>query len=107
VLKPNGAIIFSEPNGTNPQIFLQKRIGWIKRRLLDTPTETAFFRWRLAKVLRQSGFTQISVKPFEFLHPLTPGFLINLIKRIEHRMERFWFIREISGSLLIFAKKQK
>ncbi len=44
VLKPGGTIYFTEPNMLNPQITLQKNVPWIKRKLGDSPDETAFFR---------------------------------------------------------------
>lgn len=105
VLKNNGVIIFSEPNMLNPQIFLQKRIPLLKRFMLDTPAETAFFRWRLKKILELNGFKQINIHPFEFLHPFIPKCLINFVKKLELHLEGTPFIREIAGSLLIFAEK--
>src|SRR5207249_8676091 len=42
VLKPGGTIHFTEPNMLNPQIAIQKNVPWIKRRLGDSPNETAF-----------------------------------------------------------------
>ena len=50
VLKPGGTIYFTEPNMLNPQIAMQKNIPWIKRRLGDSPDETAFFRWPLRRL---------------------------------------------------------
>ncbi|NJK94211.1 MAG: class I SAM-dependent methyltransferase [Bacteroidales bacterium] len=43
VLKPGGIMVFTEPNMMNPQIALQKNIPWLKRKLGDSPDETAFF----------------------------------------------------------------
>lgn len=105
VLTDGGSIIFSEPNMANPQIFLQKRISWLKRMLRDTPNETAFFRWKLKKTLEQNGFSQVYIYPFEFLHPLTPVPLIYFIKKLERCLERTPIFREIAGSLLICSKK--
>ena len=50
VLKPGGTIYFTEPNMLNPQIAMQKNIPWIKRKLGDSPDETAFFRWPLRRL---------------------------------------------------------
>ena len=44
VLKPGGRIFFTEPNMMNPQIAMQKNIPSLKRKLGDSPDETAFFR---------------------------------------------------------------
>lgn len=105
VLKKGGKIILSEPNMANPQIFLQKNIRWLKEFVGDTPTETAFFRHKLGAILRKNGFRQIQICPFEFIHPSIPNFLINFIRKLEFVLERTPFIREIAGSLLIFAQK--
>jgi len=105
VLIDNGSMIFSEPNMANPQIFLQKKIGWLKRILNDTPDETAFFRWKLRQHLEQNGFSHIHIFPFEFLHPFTPAFLVHFIKRLELYLENIPIFKEIAGSLLISSKK--
>src|SRR5262249_15735534 len=77
VLRPGGTIFFTEPNMLNPQIAVQKNIPWIKRNLGDPPDETAFFRWPLRRLLAQTGFRDIRIDPFDFLHPKTPTPVIN------------------------------
>ena len=76
VLKPDGTIYFTEPNMLNPQIAVQKNIPWIKRKLGDSPDETAFFRWPLRRLLEGTGYRDVRVEPFDFLHPKTPAPLI-------------------------------
>jgi hypothetical protein len=83
----------------------QKNIPFIKKMLGDSPDETAFFRWGLKRRLRKSGFTNITIIPFDFLHPLTPKFLIKIISRIGNTLERMPLLREIAGSLFITAEK--
>jgi len=107
VLKTGGKVILSEPNMVNPQIFLQKNIRWLKKLTGDTPSETAFFRWRTKCNLQKNGFRQVSILPFEFLHPLTPVFLIDIIRRAEYFLEKLPIIKEITGSLLIYAEKEE
>ena len=104
-LKKDGLIIFSEPNMLNPQIFLQKNIPFLKKMAGDTPTETAFFRWSLKKPLKKLGFSRIEIKPFDFMHPAIPIGLISLFKPITELFEKIPVIKELSGSLIIFAKK--
>ena len=77
VLKPAGTIYFTEPNMLNPQIAVQKNIPWIKRKLGDSPDETAFFRWPLSRLLERTGYRDVRIDPFDFLHPKTPAPLIN------------------------------
>ena len=105
VLKPGGIIAFTEPNMMNPQIAVQKNIPFIKRKMGDSPDETAFFRWILRKRLIRSGFQQVKVVPFDFLHPAIPGKLINAISIAGSLAEKVPLIREIAGSLVLTAKK--
>jgi SAM-dependent methyltransferase len=103
-LKPGGVIRFSEPNLLNPQIFLQKNIPWLKKRLGDSPDEYAFTQSRIERDLRGAGYAYISVVPYEFLHPSVPGAWITAVMRLEDRLERSP-MRHIAGSLRIDARK--
>jgi len=105
VLKPGGTLAFTEPNMLNPQIALEKNIPWLKKRLGDSPDETAFFRWEIIRLLAQAGFSQVRVAPFDFLHPAIPGFLLPLARPFTGFLERVPLLREIAGSLYIRAVK--
>jgi ubiquinone/menaquinone biosynthesis C-methylase UbiE len=105
VLKPGGSLFFTEPNMMNPQIALQKNIPALKRRLGDSPDETAFFRWSLRKVMQKAGFTDVLIKPFDFLHPATPVSLIPFISLAGKIIEKIPVMKEIAGSLYISAHK--
>jgi 2-polyprenyl-3-methyl-5-hydroxy-6-metoxy-1,4-benzoquinol methylase len=106
VLKPSGIIAFTEPNMMNPQIAIQKNVPYIKRKLGDSPDETAFFRWSLQKRLARMGFVLIRIMPFDFLHPAIPEKLINTISNMGNLAEKTPLIREIAGSLYITALKK-
>jgi hypothetical protein len=71
----------------------------------DTPDETAFFRWKLKKFLKDRGFADIQVEPFDFLHPWVPKRMIEGVDRFGRFLERIPLIREIAGSLKIYARK--
>ncbi|MDR3253157.1 MAG: methyltransferase domain-containing protein [Tannerella sp.] len=105
VLKPDGTIAFTEPNMMNPQIALQKNIPYLKRKLGDSPDETAFFRRQLSYLLKVNNFKRIEIKPFDFLHPAVPSKLINAVSSIGLFFERVPLIKEIAGSLFIKAYK--
>src|SRR5438094_10364664 len=105
VLKPGGTIYFTEPNMLNPQIAMQKNIPWIKRRLGDSPDETAFFRWPLRRLLEKTGYRNIRIDPFDFLHPQTPVALIGRVKAFGRFLENVPVISEFAGSLYIRAIK--
>lgn len=107
VLKPGGTLYFTEPNMMNPQIALQKNIPWLKKKLGDSPDETAFFRWSLKSLLKETGFNEIRIEPFDFLHPAIPSKIINPISSIGHFVEKVPIMKEIAGSLFIEAVKKK
>jgi hypothetical protein len=89
-----GQIVFTEPNMLNPQIAVQKNIPAIKRRLGDSPDETAFFRWGLRRRLRKAGFKSIQIGCFDFLHPKIPPSLIPLISSVGEFCERVRLLSE-------------
>jgi SAM-dependent methyltransferase len=105
VLKPAGTIYFTEPNMLNPQIAIQKNVPWIKRRLGDSPDETAFFRWSLRRLLEQAGYGDIQIDPFDFLHPKTPIPLIDRLNALGRFFENLPVVSEFAGSLYIRAVK--
>jgi len=106
ILKPNGKMMFTEPNMMNPQVALIKNIPFIKRKAGDSPDETAFFRWEIANQLRSHGFVDIYVKPFDFMHPQTPTWLLNLMERLAIILEKVPLVKEIAGSLMIQCRKK-
>jgi len=103
VLRPGGVLWLSEPNMLNPQIAVEKNVRFIGRLLQNTADETAFFRWSIARVLRRLGFDDVSVAPFDFLHPLVPAPLVEVAERVGRICERLPVVREIAGSLVIRA----
>lgn len=105
LLKPQGIMCFAEPNMLNPQIAIQKNIPWIKEKMGDSPDETAFFRWELARKMRQVGFIDIRITPLDWLHPATPPGLIKIVKLIGTWLENIPVFKEISGSLYISGKR--
>jgi SAM-dependent methyltransferase len=105
VLKPGGTIYFTEPNMLNPQIAIQKNVPWIKWKLGDSPDETAFFRWPLRRLLEQTGYRDVRIDPFDFLHPKTPVAFIGRVNAFGQVLENVPVISEIAGSLYIRAIK--
>jgi SAM-dependent methyltransferase len=105
VLKPGGTIYFTEPNMLNPQIAIQKNIPWVKRKLGDSPDETAFFRWPLGRLLKEAGFRDVQIDPFDFLHPKTPASFVNTVNATGRFLENVPVVSEFAGSLYIRAAK--
>ena len=107
VLAPGGRLCFAEPNLLNPQVFAERNIPYLRRRLQNSPDEIAFVRWPLERTLREHGFEQTSIVPFDFLYPLTPPSLIGAVERLGAALERVPLVREIAGSLLVTARKRE
>ncbi len=105
VLKAGGRFVFTEPNLRNPQVWLERNVAWLRRVRGVSPDETAFVRTDLAATLDKVGLKGVSVTPFDWLHPWTPKPLIRAVKTVGSVLERTPLVREISGSLLIVARK--
>lgn len=105
VLRPGGMIWFSEPNMLNPQVAVEKNVRIIGRWLQNSDDETAFVRHSLARTLRRAGFDEVTVRPFDFLHPGLPAFLLPPMRLATMLLEHTPLIREISGSLEIVARR--
>ncbi len=107
VLRPGGSLLFFEPNQLNPQVAFEKTLG--RSLMADviqvSPTERTFARWTYARYLRSSGFGSVRVKPFDFLHPSTPRMAIGLVDALGQCVEHVPLLREVSGSLLLQAKR--
>ena len=89
----------------NPQIVFERSTPVVRRWLGVSPEETAFFRWRLAALLRESGFDHVRVEPYDFLHPSVPTPFIPIVRRIGGVLEFLPLVREIAGSLILSARR--
>ena len=105
LLKPGGIMSFAEPNMLNPQIMLQKNIPWLKRRMGDSPDESAFTRRQLRHLLQNAGFVKVTVLPYDWLHPATPVTLIKPVAKAGRILEKLSIIREFAGSLHLSAER--
>jgi SAM-dependent methyltransferase len=105
LLKVGGRMFFTEPNMLNPQIALERNVKVIGRRLMNSPDETAFVRWRLSRILRDHGMVNVNIRPFDFVHPGTPVRVLPAMMRMSHLMNRVPLVREIAGSLQIYAER--
>ncbi|SRR6266403_1045246 len=105
VLKPNGEIFFTEPNMINPVNFLGLHLPFLRKKMEFSPDETAFRRWVLKNELKKRGFKTIKVANYDFLHPNTPKKFIPFVEKLGNMLEKLPLIKEISGSLIIYAKK--
>ena len=104
LLKPNGRMSFAEPNMLNPQVFVERKLRWLFPHV--SPDETAFVRWAFRRDLQKTGFQDIKIVPFDWLHPSIPKQMIGLGSSIGRMIERVPLLCEFSGSLHIEAVRR-
>jgi ubiquinone/menaquinone biosynthesis C-methylase UbiE len=106
VLKPGGRFVFAEPNALNPAIFLEKhfKIGHQADQASDD--EESINRFTIRKILAAHGLEVERLTPYDFLHPLTPGFLQPVVGAAGRFCELIPGIREFGGSVLLVARKR-
>ncbi len=102
LLKPGGIMSFAEPNMLNPQIFAERKFRRFFPRISED--ETAFVRTSLKRALEKAGFRDVSIVPFDWLHPSVPEKLIPAVSATGHVLEKIPGVREFSGSLLLQAR---
>jgi len=105
VLKKGGRLFFSEPNYLNPIVFSALHSTWLKKRMEYSPDETALIRWEVDKILHGIGFSKVKVFNYDFMHPSTPKSLTEVIESLSTYLEKTLFIKEMSGSIIIWAEK--
>lgn len=105
VLKPGGQLFFTEPNLINPHIYLGLHIPYMRKRMEFSLDETALIRWEVTDLLNEIGYSEVSVTNFDFLHPKTPISMIHFVEKISSILEKTPIIKEISGSMIVWARK--
>jgi SAM-dependent methyltransferase len=104
LLRPGGRFAFSEPNMTNPQVWMERHIGAVKRIRHVTDHETAFRVRELRSAFERYGLVVEVCEPFDFLHPSTPQSLIGPVEKLERILEATP-LRRIAGSVRIAGHK--
>lgn len=105
VLKPGGQLLFFEPNFWNPQVLLKSIVPGLGRALGQARCQSGLRRWRLMYAASQQGFTQVDIVPYDILHPATPRSLIRFVQALAFVLEHAPVVREICGTLYIWARK--
>src|SRR3989344_7255991 len=98
VLKPGGKIFFAEPNLINPEIYLERKVPFLRKLVGNSPDETAFSRWWIKKTLEKYRFKNVEASPFDFLYPALPVSLSRTLRTISEILEKIPGVRELSGS---------
>jgi dolichol-phosphate mannosyltransferase len=105
LLKPGGQILFFEANFWNPQVLLKSAIPPLGRWAGNASCQIGVRKYRLMKAASHQGFTNVEILPFDIIHPLTPRRLIRLIESMAFIIEHAPLMRELCGTLFIWAKK--
>lgn len=104
-LKPNGRLIFWEPNLWNPYVFLIFTLPVFRRAANLEPDEMAFTPGFIRRKLAAAGFTGIQVATRDFLLPNTPAFLINPVIGAGRVLEKIPGLRRFAQSVFLCATR--
>jgi SAM-dependent methyltransferase len=104
LLRAGGRFAFSEPNIANPQVWLERNVGWIGRRRHVVAHESAFTAHALRDLFERHGFVVDEAEPYEFLHPSTPRAVVPALTRAERVLEATP-LRRIGGSVRIAGRR--
>jgi len=105
LLKPGGQIFFFEANFWNPQVFIKSCIPALGRWAGNASCQVGMRRYRLMQMVSHQDFAYVDIIPYDILHPSTPRFLIRWLQAITFVFEHTPVIRELCGTLYIWAKK--
>lgn len=105
LLKPGGQLLFFEANYWNPQVFVKSVFRPIGRWAGNAACQVGMRKYRLMQSTSDRGFTKIQVIPYDIVHPLTPRFLIKWVHALAFILEHTPVVREVCGTLYIWAKK--
>jgi hypothetical protein len=56
--------------------------------------------------MEDTGFKNVRIFPYDFLHPVTPKPLIGLVNSIGKIIEKIPVLKEIAGSVIIYGEKK-
>jgi ubiquinone/menaquinone biosynthesis C-methylase UbiE len=105
VLKPNGKMIFFEPNKRNPQKYLETKIKILGQLFQNTENESPFYKNEIENILIKQGFSMVNVETFDFAYPFLPDFCAEFVEKFGLFIEKIPFIKEYAGCLKISAVK--
>lgn len=105
LLKPGGELLFFEANYWNPQVLVKNVVPGVGRWAGQARCEMGLRRFRLLQDTSRAGFTQIEVIPYDIVHPRLPQRAISTVKSAAYLFEHTPGIRELCGTLYLWAKK--
>jgi dolichol-phosphate mannosyltransferase len=105
LLKPGGQLLFFEANFWNPQVLLKNTVPAIGRRTGQASCQIGMRRYRLLEETSRRGFIEVNAIPYDIVHPRTPPALISAVQSTAFVLEHVPGLRDLSGTLYIWAKK--
>jgi dolichol-phosphate mannosyltransferase len=105
LLKPGGQLFFFEANYWNPQVFVKNAVPFIGRWTGQARCQIGMRKYKLMQMASHQGFTHVEVIPYDIVHPRTPRFLIPFTQSLAFVLEHAYGLRELCGTLYIWAKK--
>ncbi len=105
VLKKDGQLFFTEPNLVNPIIWAGLNVDYLRKRMEFSLDETALMKRQMEKLLKKIGFKEYKVVNYDFIHPSIPFYLTEKAEKVSKILEQFPLLKELSGSLIIWARK--
>ena len=105
LLKPGGQLLFFEANFWNPQVLIKGAVRTVRRWLGHPSCQVGMRKYKLMHMTSHQGFTHVETIPYDIIHPLLPRALIRLVQSIAFVFEHAPLIRELCGTLYIWARK--
>ncbi len=106
ILKPGGVVFFYEPNFLNPVVFLIKSSKFLKKRVGDSPNESAINPVTIATEFKE--FKKLKISTSEFIWPLNfiPLELLIKIDKLTSNLNQIPLVKYLAGSVQIFLQKK-
>jgi dolichol-phosphate mannosyltransferase len=105
LLKPGGQILFFEANFWNPQVLVKGAVRALRRRLGYPSCQVGMRKYKLMHMTSHHGFTHVETIPYDIVHPMLPRSLIRFVQSIAFVFEHAPLVRELCGTLYIWARK--
>lgn len=106
LLKPDGKMIFMEPNIYNPYIAAIFKNSFLRKKAHLEPDEMAFSASFIKEKLEKAGFGDIRVAYRDFLLPGVPLFMVKPLIAAGSVAEKIPLVKQLSQSIFIEANNK-
>ncbi len=104
-LKPGGQLLFFEANYWNPQVLVKNIFPFTGRWAGNARCQVGLRKYKLLQMASHQQFTSVDIIPYDIIHPMTPLWMIRALQSIAFIVEHAPGLRELCGTLYIWAKK--